>query len=777
MRPYYAVVLDSFRMTLRSPVLWILVSMITFCLFAMAPLGAREETHTDLRLDDVSNWRELGLRMESAYKRLGPSPGKRIWGEIEPELRVRIVALELPTGGDLAARQQLVATVEQFRQRLNTLLRRPDFFDEASWEGVRLSREARELKERGVASLSSEERDRFHRLALESAFPDLIRTRLKTSYILSYGPWEPIWPGPLPIAQKEFHKLIGSAVTWASDILVGLVVIFVAVLATAPIVPRMFDQGQLHLLLSKPVSRSLLLLSQFCGGCAYVLVLTTYLLVGLWLILGTRMAYWDLRLLWMIPLYTFMFAIYYTVSVAAGVIWRSTLMSVVCSVLFFLMCFSLGTSKVTMDGLLTLQRVVQIVPAGSELLVVNERGVLSRWNESEQTWEVTFLPKEMEGIGNLATFMPANLRSIGPVYTPRKEAIVAVQYPAIDNPGRWNVLPQFVALGYSQSGWSHQMGRAAPTGTFGLFVEPDGTVLLTSHLGISRIVRDPTQSTAPPRVFGFALPLPAASPFADAGPAEGVEFPMPAKADFHPPTRQLVVFSQRNLWILTPDAEERYAVQRQTELDVAEGESIALAASGERILVGRADGRLQLYGVGDLREQSTHVLEPASAPRFLAASADGRFAVVFHNDRLWTFDPATAAWQRPRVTGQGEISAATYDGEDLYVADRTSRISRYDARDFQLRERRAPRLDYFQGTYYYVVRPLYTVLPKPGELGKTMQYLVTGQETADTGDREARDEVTALQTRLNPWAPVWSGLAFMAVVLTATCVYFERQEY
>jgi hypothetical protein len=76
--------------------------------------------------------------------------------------------------------------------------------------------------------------------------------------------------------------------------------------------------------------------------------------------------------------------------------------------------------------------------------------------------------------------------------------------------------------------------------------------------------------------------------------------------------------------------------------------------------------------------------------------------------------------------------------------------------------------------YYYGFSPLYTVFPKPGELDKTVQYILSGKETAET---DRRGDLSTAQKHLHPWRPVWSSLAFMVVVLTLGCLYVQRQDY
>jgi hypothetical protein len=75
-------------------------------------------------------------------------------------------------------------------------------------------------------------------------------------------------------------------------------------------------------------------------------------------------------------------------------------------------------------------------------------------------------------------------------------------------------------------------------------------------------------------------------------------------------------------------------------------------------------------------------------------------------------------------------------------------------------------------SYRYAIIPLYYVLPKPGELYKTFEYLVAKREKADS-----KSEASIAKSNANPLTPVYSGLAFIAFMLTCCCVYFERQEF
>ena len=81
--------------------------------------------------------------------------------------------------------------------------------------------------------------------------------------------------------------------------------------------------------------------------------------------------------------------------------------------------------------------------------------------------------------------------------------------------------------------------------------------------------------------------------------------------------------------------------------------------------------------------------------------------------------------------------------------------------------------------YRYVVMPLYTVFPKPGELDGVVTYLVVGDPVnLFEQSRMPRDQVN-LERRgpIDIWQPIWSNLAFLAVMLTVTCVYISRRDF
>lgn len=107
---------------------------------------------------------------------------------------------------------------------------------------------------------------------------------------------------------------------------------FLAVFASAGLVPGLLEPGRIELLLSKPVSRTHLLLGRYAGNLLVIVANTVYLVLGSWLILGWKTGVWRPEFLAAIASTIFLFAVLLTVVVLVGVAFESTALSVMVSV-------------------------------------------------------------------------------------------------------------------------------------------------------------------------------------------------------------------------------------------------------------------------------------------------------------------------------------------------------------------------------------------------------------------------------------------------------------
>jgi hypothetical protein len=567
------------------------------------------------------------------------------------------------------------------------------------------------------------------------------------------------------------ESLVELVTTW----LVGTLGVFIAIVVTASIIPQTFDPGSLSLLLSKPVRRWLLFLTKFCGGCMFILVCATYLVLGFWLIMGFRFGLWNGRILLSIPVYVFLFAVYYTVSALAGVLWRNAIVSILGTVLFWLACFVVGASKNGYEQMaLNKRQIVQLIPAGDSLLSVDEVGRVHEWDEPAVAWREVFRSDDEEEMQrrlalSFVPSVPTELRPLAVIYDEHGDQLLSVVRSF--RTGRMTL-----SVGPRSHDWKAARGATAPLGTQVVLREADGRLLFVSSLGLHRLVADPKKQGEPVRVLGLALPLPAGGPFASVAPEPGVPVLRPADAAINRDTGELAIYSRATVTLLSVGADGRYQRRLEKKLEDESSGDVVLAFGGDTLLIGRDDGRVIAYAAADLELRQSWTVAGKNPPRFCTAAPKGRFfAVVFHHGVLWVYDREADELRKPRVAGQGNISGSCFLAPDrIAVADRATRVTEYDLPDWQVTRRHSPTLSVLERAYRYALTPLYTVFPKPGELDKTVQYIMTGKQTAST---DSRGGLAAAQKNLHPWRPVASSLAFMAVLLALACLFLERQDF
>jgi len=105
--------------------------------------------------------------------------------------------------------------------------------------------------------------------------------------------------------------------------------ILLALFASASLFPNLQKVGRVELLLSKPISRSQVIVGHVLGVWVVIAVLTLYLMGGTWLIMSIKSGVWAPRFLLSILLVVAMFAVMYSVMMLMGVWTKSTALSLI----------------------------------------------------------------------------------------------------------------------------------------------------------------------------------------------------------------------------------------------------------------------------------------------------------------------------------------------------------------------------------------------------------------------------------------------------------------
>jgi len=761
MKAYLAVIKDSFREAFASRVLWILLVLITLLLLLLAPLGVKDEVASGLNRGDISTGSDFSNKLVEQSQSERPLPGKHIWKMLPRDLQEQMTQMQAGENGRNSFR-----VLRSLIDKLNEMLARSDFYDKAAWSRYPLGEEAQPLLERGVSDLSETELKRFNRLALDAAYPADIRPVQKMATRVVYFGYE--IGGPLPANREMMRDVVLTVLMQVMTLLVGVLGVFVAILVTASIIPHMFEPGAIDLMLSRPLSRSLLFLSKFIGGCTFILLNSAYLITGLWLYVGLRFDIWSNKLLLCVPVFLFLFAIYYSVSAFAGVVWKNAVVSVVITILFWAACFAVGTSKGVVETIfLNPERFAVLVPAGESLLAANKSGQTFQWQPDDNTWQPVFT----SGAGD-AGLLGLVYPMVGPIYDSQADQLVAI---ASSRPGvRGFAGSGTIVVGKRSNDWERIPSISTPPGTQTLFIESEGTILIAGAVGIFRLEGDSNTEQA---AGNDAAPQGKAGKFVEVGPKGTDSWSPPFAADRNPQDGSLAIFSRGTLNLLKPAEDGRFTIAQETDLETKELALVAYA--GKTVLVALGSGEIRTFDAKTLKPTGSFQPFDSDKPQQVAAATNGRwFTVQFHNNKTWTFDAKTGEPLETDIAGQGNISAIAFTADNkLLVADRYPRVLEYDLETDNVTRRfeaGSGRLELF---YRYILNPIYTVFPKPGELDSMVMYLLTDEKAPSLDIKKGPENLQDERATLNIWEPVWSNLAFLAVMLGLTCLYIERKDF
>ena len=112
---------------------------------------------------------------------------------------------------------------------------------------------------------------------------------------------------------------------------------FLAVFASAGLTPSILEPGRIELLLSKPVSRVHILLGRFAGNVLIITCNVTYLVMGVWIILGIKTGIWSGDFLISIATTIFVFTVLLTVVVLMGVLFDSAALATMVTIALMIM--------------------------------------------------------------------------------------------------------------------------------------------------------------------------------------------------------------------------------------------------------------------------------------------------------------------------------------------------------------------------------------------------------------------------------------------------------
>jgi len=381
--PYLAVILDCFSEAARSRVLWVLMAAWTILLVAIAPFSILQGVTTDFQADQILARIQLIDALTNASASKGTKSQQAVWELMEPDLKQQIIDRNKNNRGGRLPMGELA-------KGISSVLGKPELYSEQAWPTASKRSDLEELLQGDLQKLPTEKLYRLNRRLVELAFPGMIRS----------GESNAIWVGyagikvsdPLPISKKQLQPFIeGFLLVTIMRIGLGIVGVFIGIVVTSAMIPDMYQAGSLHLLLSKPVSRAGILLSKFVGATAFIAWNVAFILFEFFLLVGWRLELWNPGILLCIPVFVFIFMIFYSVSMLSGLIWKNAIISIAITALFWGFCTVIGITHDVMSGIVTQwPKIVAIETIGEKVFAVTARGRLQLWDPASNQWQTAY---------------------------------------------------------------------------------------------------------------------------------------------------------------------------------------------------------------------------------------------------------------------------------------------------------------------------------------------------------------------------------------------------
>jgi len=765
LRPYFAILVDAFREALASRVLWVLLLISAVVLVGLAGFTLDERASATIYAFELQNPRDFARALQRAGESQNPkpSPAQRVWELFPEETRSKLSEL-------LAKDADQETIILPLQTALNRLLQHRELSSSGGWPLTSLDPEGTELLNEGPSQLPAVELARLNRLLLEAAFPREIAPSRERELVVHYYGLE-VPTGAMPPLRRDY--LIRAAVSTISSFFLGYLGLFAGIIVTSNVIPQTFEPGAVDLLLSKPVNRMGVYLSKFLGGCLFVLLNTTLLLGGMWLMVGLRHDVWIHSLVLCIPVFLFWFMVFFSISALVGLIWRNSIVAVCVTIGVWGLCavLSFVKNQVIEAMILDPARLTRIVPAGEELFAAADTGQVMRWNAATEHWDEILVPDDPRRWRASGVGLPA-----GPVYDPATQRIDTVQRTG----RRWNAWSGAttpLVSGEAKNQFRRIETNIAPAGSVLLARDRREELLCVGIGGIFGLTGDPL--AAPPsggtKLFGFEVPLPNTARAEFRPLCEPQRWVNPLAAAYDKTSDRLAVFQRATLQLFERDGQNQFVELRQKSLPGRDHGAVAL--TGETIMLAYDDGTFTMLDAATLDVQQTQILEPAIPARFMEASPDGRWIVTLLHDRtVWLFDVAKQHWQRAAISGNGDASAIGWDQTGrLWVVTHGKQATAYNPESGETLKQAPEAQDWLQLTDRYLLKPAYAVLPKTGETWNLVNYLLTDQRTVLQGSFSAG--LRAQRTPLDLRTPVIGHALWIIGMLAIGCWVIQRRDY
>ena len=145
------------------------------------------------------------------------------------------------------------------------------------------------------------------------------------------------------LPRENFYKLlfVNVGLEWW----IGLLSTLLALVTTAGIIPDLVSPGSVDMMLAKPISRTRLFLTKVGTGLLFTALQVSVFALATIVAIGIRGGVWEWSLLVAVPLSVLFYSYLYCVCALVGVLTRSTVASLIVTLLFWAVVFAVHSAE------------------------------------------------------------------------------------------------------------------------------------------------------------------------------------------------------------------------------------------------------------------------------------------------------------------------------------------------------------------------------------------------------------------------------------------------
>lgn len=772
MKPYFAVLYDSFQESVRSKVLWILLAAWTLILAALFPLSFSRGESYAFTFADIDNPRLVldGLARASAGK--GTREQKAVYAKLDEEFQNVLVQRQ--------NNQRRIFTgilIGSF----NKLLTNKDLYDKEAWTTADRRKELKPLIEN--ESRTPAELEQLNRSLISFAFPGSIRPATGQATWITYAGIK--LGGAIPLSERFLKAFIESGlIPLVMRFGLGIGAMVVAIIITSSMIPDMFQTGSLHLLLSKPLSRNLLFLTKFLGGCIFVAFNIIFLLVGLYVYAGTRLDIWNTGILWCIPIFIFTFMIFYSVSAFVGLIWKNPIICVVITALFAGICVCVGLIHFYFDLFLhVVPQTQQIYTVNDTVILATQQGRLQMWDESSKTWKSAY--GDVDGQKVMGLVWLENEKALyfaRPRFNPfgiggnQNAKLEFARTPELADPNDKT---------FSSKIWEDSRmdsGPELPADPMQIVPWKDSLAVVTESgvyrfnpAGAAQAEERKPWAEALGRAIGNigAIPNLPGEAFVQIT-DKNLKLKKPLDVSASPSFQYLLTYSKGKVCRWKSEG-EKLVQETELELEISAETVAAIGTSDKNCIVCPNGMKPILIDVETMQVRRTLDEMGELTVKQIVSDSTGNLVMLSKEGSVWQYDPATDKATMPSLVGQGNVHAVSFtkDGQ-LWVAHSFKNADLWDLASNTSKRSLRPNSSIVELIFTYGISPFYEVNPKPAAVYDTISYVLENPKNKNLAVN--RGDLDAATIKADPWKPIWTNSLFIIVVLTLSCWYLTRQD-